>query len=62
MVAGLDCRHAPPPSTATRSASIFSRFKNRKLAEISTENAARLVTEMRRDGYAEWTIAGTPQL
>jgi integrase len=38
---------------------LLPRFKNRKLAEITTENVARLVTEMRRDGKAEWTISGT---
>jgi integrase len=57
---GLDAR--PRTIEAYRHAlnkHLLPRFGNRKLAEISTENIARLVTEMRRAGYAEWTISGT---
>jgi integrase len=38
---------------------LLPRFKRRKLAEISTDDVARLVAEMQRAGYAGWTITGT---
>jgi integrase len=38
---------------------LLPRFKRRRLAEISVEDVARLVTEMQKSGYAGWTINGT---
>ncbi len=37
---------------------LLPRFKRRKLAEITTNDAARLVTEMQRAGFSGWTING----
>jgi integrase len=38
---------------------LLPRFKRRKLPDITTDDVARLVAEMQRDGYAGWTITGT---
>ena len=44
---------------------LLPRFKHRKLASITTDDIARMVTEMQRhkrknqEGYAPWTIQGT---
>lgn len=37
---------------------LLPRFKRRKLAEITTNDAARLVAEMQRAGFSGWTISG----
>lgn len=38
---------------------LLPRFRRRKLAEITTDDVARLVAEMQRAGYAGWTIQGS---
>jgi len=38
---------------------LLPRFRRRKLADITTDDVARLVADMQRDGYAGWTITGT---
>ncbi len=38
---------------------LLPRFRRRKLAEISTDDVAKLVAEMQRAGFAGWTIQGT---
>lgn len=38
---------------------LLPRFRRRKLADISTDDVARLVAEMQRTGFAGWTIRGT---
>ena len=37
---------------------ILPRFKNRRVADITPDDVARMVSEMRRAGYSEWTISG----
>jgi integrase len=37
---------------------LFPRFARRKLGDITTDDVARLVAGMQRDGYAEWTTVG----
>jgi integrase len=37
---------------------LLPRFGSKKLAAITTDDAARLVAEMRKEGYAGWTITG----
>ena len=37
---------------------LLPRFKNRRVADITPDDVARMVSEMRRAGYCEWTISG----
>ncbi len=38
---------------------LLPRFTRRKLAEITTDDVARLVADMQKAGFAGWTIQGT---
>src|SRR5439155_8082931 len=38
---------------------LLPRFGSRKLGAITTDDVARLVAEMRKAGYAGWTITGS---
>jgi integrase len=38
---------------------LLPRFRTRKLAALSTDDVAKLIAEMRAQGYAGWTIRGT---